>query len=117
MYVKFIKGIITSFIFTLAFFFIFSIILRFTNISDNTIPGIILLISIISILCGAAVCTKNASNQGWLWGSSVGFTYALILYLLSSLTLTGFYFPLSTLYLILGYTAIGAIGGIIGINM
>lgn len=117
MYGKFFKGLVISFIFTLVLFFLFSIVLRFTNVSDSAIPGIVLLISIISILCGAAVCTKNASNQGWLWGSCIGGAYALILYIISSLTLTGFSFPLSTFYLLLGYVAIGAIGGIVGINM
>ena len=117
MYTKFFKGLAFSFIFTLILFFIFAIILRFTNVSDNVIPGIVLLISIISILSGAAICTKNAENQGWLWGSSIGGAYAVILYIISSLTLTGFSFPLATLYLLLGYIAIGAVGGIVGINM
>ena len=117
MFIKFVKGILFSFLFTLILFFLFSLVLRFTNISDEIIPGIVLLISIISILCGAAICTKNAENQGWLWGSSIGGGYALILYIISSLTLTGFSFPLSTFYLILGYIVIGAVGGIVGINM
>ena len=117
MYIKFFKGLSFSFIFTLILFFIFSLVLRFTNVSDSIIPGIVLLISIISILCGSAICTKNADSQGWLWGSSIGGAYAIILYIISSLTLTGFSFPLATLYLILGYVAIGAIGGIVGINI
>lgn len=117
MYSKFFKGLVASFGFTLILFFLFATILRFTNISDDIIPGIVLLISIISILCGATICTKNASNQGWLWGSSIGGSYALILYIISSLTLTGFSFPLNTILLLAGYTLIGAIGGIIGINM
>ena len=117
MYSKFFKGLIFSFIFTLVLFFLFAIILRFTDVSDNVIPGIVLLISIISILCGAAICTKNAENPGWLWGSSIGGSYAVILYIISSLTLTGFSFPLTTFYLLIGYITIGAIGGIVGINM
>lgn len=117
MYSKFFKGLMASFCFTLVLFFLFATILRFTNVSDDIIPEIVLLISVLSILCGAAICTKNASNQGWLWGSSIGGAYALILYVISSLTLTGFSFPLNTLFLMGGYIIIGAIGGIIGINM
>ncbi len=117
MYTKLLKGIGFSYIFTLCSFLVFATVLHFTNVSDTIIPGIILLISILSILTGAAICTKNIESQGWLWGSSVGLTYALILYIVSSLTLTGFAIPLSGIYLILGYTAIGAIGGIIGINI
>jgi len=117
MCIKFFKGLSFCFIFTLVLFFFFSLVLRFTNVSDSIIPGIVLLISIISILCGSAICTKNAENQGWFWGSCIGGSYAIILYIISSLTLTGFSFPLTTIYLILGYIAIGAIGGIVGINM
>ena len=117
MYIKIIKGLAFSFIFTLITFFIFSIILRFTNIQDSVIPGIVLLISILSILCGAAICTKNANSQGWLWGGCIGLSYSLILYLVSSLTLTSFALPLTTFYLILGYILVGAIGGIVGINI
>jgi len=117
MYIKIIKGLAFSFIFTLITFFVFSIILRFTNIEDSVIPGIVLLISIISILCGAAICTKNANSQGWLWGSCIGLSYSVILYLISSLTLTSFTLPLTTFYLILGYIIVGAIGGIVGINI
>lgn len=117
MYVKFFKGLSFSFIFTLILFFFFSLVLRFTNVSDGIIPGIVLLISIISILCGSAICTKNAKSQGWIWGGSIGGAYAIILYVISSLTLTGFSFPLTTFYLIFGYIIIGAIGGIVGINI
>ena len=117
MYIRLLKGLGFSYLFTFATFIVFAVILHFTNISDSIIPGIILLISILSILTGGAICTKDASSQGWLWGSIIGLTYALILYIVSSLTLTGFAMPLSSIYLILGYTAIGAIGGIIGINI
>lgn len=117
MYIKILKGLGFSYLFTFLSLFIFAIILHFTDISDGIIPGIILLVSVLGILSGAAVCTKNIETQGWLWGSLTGLSYALILYIVSSLTLTGFGMPISTFYLIFGYTLIGAIGGIIGINM
>ena len=117
MYIKFLKGLSFSIVFTLVLFFLFAIILRFSNISDTIIPGIVLIVSIISILCGASICTKNAKSQGWLWGGGIGAIYALLLYFISSLTLTGFAPTYTTIYLILGYILIGAIGGIIGINI
>ena len=39
------KGISFSFIFTLVLFFLFSLVLRFTNISDGIIPGIVICIN------------------------------------------------------------------------
>ena len=117
MHIKFLKGLSFSLIFTLILFFLFAIILRFSNISDSIIPGIVLIVSIISILCGASICTKDAKSQGWLWGGSIGGVYALLLYIISSFALTGFSLTSTTIYLILGYILIGSIGGIIGINI
>ena len=113
MLIKFLKGLGFSFGFTLVLFLLFAVILRFSNISDSIIPGIVLIVSIISILCGASICTKDAKSQGWLWGGSIGGTYALLLYVI----LTGASLTATTIYLILGYILIGAIGGIIGINI
>ena len=117
MHIKFLKGLSFSILFTLVLFLLFAVILRFSNISDTIIPGIVLIVSIISILCGASICTKNAKSQGWLWGGSVGAAYALLLYSISSLMSTGFSPTYTTIYLISGYILIGAIGGIIGINI
>jgi len=117
MYISLIKGVVTSYLFTFLSFLVFALVLSFTNIPDATMPGMILLISIISILLGAATCTRAAQTQGWLWGGIVGFIYAIVIYLLSSFLVTGFATPLSTVYLIFGYMATGAVGGIIGINM
>jgi len=117
MAIQLLKGIVTSYAFTLLSFLVFALVLSFSNIPDATMPGMILLISMISILFGAATCTRGAHTQGWLWGGIVGLIYAMVIYLLSSFFVTGFRTPMSTLYLILGYMATGAVGGIVGINM
>lgn len=117
MSIHLLKGVVTSYGFTFVAFLVFAVILSFTNIPDSTMPGMILLISIISILFGAATCTRQASTQGWLWGGIVGLIYAGVIYLLSSFLVTGFSTPMSTVYLILSYVGTGAVGGIVGINM
>lgn len=117
MYTKVLKGVLISYGFTLVAFLILALALSFTNLPDSLIPGAILFISVISILVGAASCSKNADTQGFLWGGSVGGIYAVVLYIISSMTLTGFFIPLATIYLILGYVLTGAIGGIVGINL
>lgn len=117
MYIQLLKGVVTSYLFTFLAFLVFASVLSFTNIPDATMPGMILLISIIGILLGAATCTRGAQTQGWLWGGIVGFIYAGLLYLLSSFFSTGFGVPMSTVYLIFGYMLAGAVGGIFGINM
>lgn len=117
MHINILKGLGVSYIFTFIAFIIFSIVLTFSNISDTTIPNVILVISILGIIIGSATCTKKASSNGLMWGAIVGVIYSLILYLLSSILLVGFSSNLSTLYLILSSVLFGAIGGVIGINL
>jgi len=117
MYINILKGLATSYIFTFISFLIFSILLSFTNISDSTIPNIILIISILGILIGSATCTHYAHSQGLLWGAIVGLLYSFLLYLLSSLLLVGFASNMSTVYLILCSILFGSIGGVVGINL
>jgi len=117
MHINILKGLATSYIFTFISFLIFAILLSLTNISDSSIPNIILVISILGILIGSATCTHYAHSHGLLWGALVGFSYSLILYLLSSLLLVGFSSGMSTIYLILSSALFGSIGGIVGINL
>ena len=116
MHINIFKGVIVSYILTFVSFLIFALVLTFSNFSDALIPSITLVISILSILIGSAVCTKHANSQGFLWGGSVGLIYALILYIFSSLLLVGFTTPIQTIYLMLSGILFGSIGGIIGIN-
>lgn len=117
MHLNVFKGVAISYIFTFISFLIFAILLSTTNISDSYISGVISIISVMSILIGSATCTKKANSQGLIWGSIVGITYSLILYLISSLLFTDFSLPLSTFYLIVLSILFGAVGGIIGINL
>ena len=81
MHLHVFKGIAVSYMFTFASFLIFALLLSSTNISDSYIPGVISIISIMSVLIGSATCTKKANSQGLIWGSIVGLIYSLILYL------------------------------------
>lgn len=117
MCINVFKGLIISYIFTFLSFLIFAAILSFSNFSDSLMPSIILVISIISILIGSAICSRYASSQGFVWGGIVGLLYSITLYFLSSFLLVGFASSISTIYLILCSMLFGAVGGIAGINL
>lgn len=117
MHFHIFKGVAISYIFTFVSFLIFAILLSTTNISDSYIPGVICIISFMSILIGSASCTKKANSQGLIWGSIVGLIYSIILYLISSLLFVGFSVPVSCFYLIALSVLFGGIGGIVGINL
>lgn len=110
------KSTLFSYLFTIIAFAILSLILTFSNLSDSFIPTTVIIISIVSILLGSSFSTLNSHSHGWLIGLSVGLSYFLILYVISSLLISGFAINLSTIYLALAMSFTGIVGGIIGIN-
>ena len=79
------KGTGISLLVTFILLIIFSAILTYTNISENTITPVILIITAISILIGSSIGNMNAQKNGILNGALVGGSYILILYFISSL--------------------------------
>ena len=54
-----LKGSIISMILTMILLFIFAILLTYTNISENTIPAVVIVITAISLLIGSSIATKK----------------------------------------------------------
>lgn len=81
-----VKGIGIAYILTFLLLFLFSILLTYTNISENMIAPIILMITVISILIGSSISSNQIRKNGIINGGMIGFIYIIILYLISSLT-------------------------------
>lgn len=84
------KGIVIAFILTLVLLFIFAIILTFTNVKENVIPPVIIVISIISILIGSSICARKIKRNGIVYGGMIGLIYIGSIYVISSIVDTGF---------------------------
>lgn len=116
-HVNMLKGIITSMILTLLLLFIFANLLTYTDMSESTIPPVIIIITAISILIGSSITTIKIKKNGILNGALLGIIYISIIYILSSATKTGFTFNFSSIIMIIISLISGAIGGIVGVNM
>lgn len=116
IYIRMVKGLGISFIFTLVGILIFSIILTYSNISEAITPIVLVAISAISILIGATISTRRINKNGMLHGGIIGGVYVIILYLISSILNTGFQVNVYTILMIILGMIAGLIGGIIGIN-
>lgn len=114
---RILKGSIASIILTLILLLIFSILLTYTGISENTIKPVIIIISGISILVGSSISTLKINKNGMLNGGLVGLIYILVIYLLSSTAGAGFSFNLYSIIMITVSILMGIIGGIIGVNL
>ena len=115
--IRIIKGSIISIVITLLLMLLFAILLTYTNIKENTIKPVIIVISGISILIGSSISTLKINKNGILNGGLVGFLYVTCLYLISSIINVGFRINLYSIIMILVCILTGAIGGIIGVNI
>ena len=110
------KGIGISIIFTIICLLIFSLILAYTNIREETIRPVIIIVTGISILIGSSIGNINIKKNGILNGGLVGGGYILILYLISSLLNVRFSLNMQSIIMIIVVIVFGILGGIIGVN-
>ena len=111
-----IKGVIISITCTLIFLFIFSILLTYTNISEQLIAPVIIVITAISIFIGSSIGNIKMKKNGMLNGAFVGGIYLLSIYLLSGVINQNFSLSKGSIIIIIAGMLCGMFGGIIGVN-
>ena len=107
-----IKGTIIAFFVTVIALMVFSILLVYTDLSEETIKPVIITITGISILIGSSIGTRKLKKNGLINGAIIGILYILIIYIISSILNSNFTINLMSLIMI----SIGLIGGILGRN-
>lgn len=115
-FLQIIKGVAISLIFTFIFLFIFSILLTYTNISENFTTPFIIVITAISIFIGSSVGNIKLQKSGLLNGGLIGGIYLLSIYLISGIINQNFSLNLQSIILIIAGMICGMLGGIIGVN-
>ena len=116
-FARLLKGVAAAYIATVAVFIVFAFILTYTNFPDRLMPSVVVVGTIVSILIAGTLTARGIKSKGWLSGAQIGFAYMLILYILSSIFLTGFGIDRYILLMLLAGIISGAIGGIAGINL
>lgn len=118
IFLKIIKGVVISIIFTLISLTIFSALLTYTNLSENLIQPVVISVTGISILVGSFFTTRKVTKNGIIKGISVGLIYILLIYLISSvINNANFSLSMESIIMITVGILCGAIGGIIGVNV
>ena len=115
--INLIRGTIISILLTIIFLMIYAALLSYTNISEDTMTPVILVITGVCILIGSSISSINLKKQGMINGGLVGLIYVLFLYVISSIFLSGFALTTKTIWMLIIGIVTGMIGGIIGINM
>ena len=114
--IQILKGIGISFVSTIIFLVIFAIILTYTQVAENTINPVIILITALSILIGSSIANIKLKKNGLINGAIIGGIYMLIIYLISSILNWKFGLNLQSLIMIVVGVIFGILGGILGVN-
>lgn len=107
-----IKGVLISFLFTIISLVILSILLVYTNLSEEIIQPVIITLTGISILLGSSIITRKIRKNGLFNGAIIGIIYILTIYLISSALSSNFQLSISSIIMML----VGLICGILGRN-
>lgn len=116
-FVRIFLGIGISIGLTLILLFVFSAVLTYTSMSEETIEPMIIGITGISILAGSSITTAKIKRKGIVNGMIIGGIYMLMLYITSSSLNNVFAVNTYTIIMIMIGIIAGAIGGIVGVNL
>ena len=112
-----LKGSILSVIITIICFIIFAFIMKIGNLHEDIISPVNQVIRIISIVIGSAIAARASNNKGWLKGAATGILYMIWAVLISFIFENQVKFDSILLSDMALGLVVGAIGGIIGINL
>lgn len=111
------KGLFIALITTIMFLVFFSLLLRFTSLSESKQPLFNNIIMIISIVISSIYSTIKIKEKGWIIGGVVGFLYYIIIILFNFFLIKGDTSNIIFLSKLMLSTVIGTISGVIGINL
>ena len=111
-----LKGTAISIVITFALLIIFSAILTYTSVNENTMPDVIIIVTALSILIVSQVTTSKMKKNGIVNGILVGGIYFVFLYILSSIISKNFTLNNYSIIMMATNILLGGIGGIIGVN-
>lgn len=115
--IKILKGSFCAIIISIISLVIFATVLTCTDVKENTIPAVVIILSLISIIIGSSISSRKIKKRGIINGAIVGIIYIASIYLVSSISIVGFSLNLYSIIMILGATIAGMIGGVVGVNL
>ena len=114
--ISIIKGVTISLIATFILLIIFAAILTYTNIQENTIAPVVIIITAVSLLIGSTIGNRKIQKNGLLNGAMVGLIYILFLYLISSILNGNFSLNIASIIMIIVSIFFGILGGDVAVN-
>lgn len=117
LFLTILKGVVAGLCVSLVGILIFAFVLRFTSISDKVITPVNQVIKGVSIFFGVFVAMKKYRQNGLLTGLLIGLLFTIVAFLVFSLLDGSFVFDRTLVNDIIFGSVIGAICGIICVNL
>lgn len=111
-----LKGVLFSLIISVVLILILAVVAKYTDISDKTISAINQVIKVVALLLGILIGVKNQKG-GFIIGAIVGLLYTLISFAIFSAISGNLTFDKITVFDFLICIAVGAISGILTVNL
>ena len=92
-----------------------SLMLVFTSTEEQSLPAMTTILHAVSMFIGGWVAGKRAENRGWYYGGMLSLLYSTILFIAGFLAYDAG-LNLHSLRLLGLLLAVGALGGILGVN-
>lgn len=111
------KALISSFAISFALIIIVSLLLQLTSLRENKLPILNNIVMVLSISIGSTYLALKLKEKGWLHGLVLGFAYYLIIILINCIVERTILINLMLGIKLFSSSIIGAIGGMIGVNL
>jgi len=116
-YVYIAEGVFRGFVLTLIAILVYSAITRFVNFGDTVTNTTLMIITLLSIMYGAIFAVKKINKKGWIVGLLIAAIYITIVYIVSLVANGVGAFDVSYLIRFALALAVGALSGMLGINL
>jgi len=110
-------GVLMAYAITGIVFLGFAMLITYTTMSERSLPAIVAVTTILSVMVAGFDAARGAEKRGWLWGMAAGFVYILIMAIIMAAFLPVFSIDMKTILISVLGIAGGGLGGILGINM
>jgi putative membrane protein (TIGR04086 family) len=112
-----VEGIIRSFIATLILLLLISVVTTIISVPVGIQSTLLLITTVLSVMYGAIYSTRKIQKKGWIIGILIAFFYMLILFIILLCKNGLDYFTIKHLFKLLLALMVGALSGMLGINI
>jgi len=111
-----VYGVASIFVLAALVSFVFSLLLKWTDIEESSLTWMIFAVSVISMFIGGVVAGGKSQEKGWLAGGLTSLLFTAIIFLFQFLGVEKPFTAEQWLYHLI-FFVVAALGGIVGVNL